>query len=156
MRLGYYYKEKEAETYPDYGKGKCLCCGVELVGRQRKYCSHGCGQEYYEATSTEIMISWATFRDRIIQKAGHCKGKCGNRAQTVHHIHPIAEGGKEFDESNCIALCDSCHLDAHRKRFKRKKTNEEDVLFKLFLDSNRTFLTQKNLLEFEEVDHGER
>lgn len=51
-------------------------------------------------------------RDRIIERDGECR-RCGNSKQLqVHHIVPIAFGGKSESE-NLVTLCEDCHQDAH-------------------------------------------
>jgi len=63
---------------------------------------------------------WQQFRKRFLaarplcercKKAGITKG-----ATHVHHLVPLADGGKRLDPSNCQALCHLCHDIVHGRR----------------------------------------
>ena len=66
---------------------------------------------------------WRTLRNYFILTnpfCVHCKKNGILRLATVvDHIHPVSKGGKEYDESNLQALCDSCH---NRKSGKERHT----------------------------------
>ena len=32
----------------------------------------------------------------------------------VHHLVALADGGAALDPDNCVAMCESCHVDHHR------------------------------------------
>ena len=51
-RGGYFIEyRKPKKTYPDFGKGNCVCCGKKLPPPKRKYCCDDCQQEYYWNTN---------------------------------------------------------------------------------------------------------
>ncbi len=41
-------RRKEAAAELDNPSKKCLCCGVQLIGRRHKYCSTACQVAYYD------------------------------------------------------------------------------------------------------------
>ena len=58
--------------------------------------------------------AWTKFRSWFLSKNPLCvmcerEGRL-TPANEVHHIKPLVEGGAKLDESNCMALCHSCHL----------------------------------------------
>jgi 5-methylcytosine-specific restriction protein A len=52
---------------------------------------------------------WATRRKRILDRDKHNCRLCPNRATTVDHIKPKAEGGTD-DDDNLASLCWPCHM----------------------------------------------
>lgn len=43
------------------------------------------------------------------------------RAELVHHIKEIKQGGSMYDPTNLMALCNSCHEDLHKaNRWRRR------------------------------------
>lgn len=64
------------------------------------------------ATRKRYGRAWKRIRDRFIKVNPLCeeckrKGKL-TRAQEVHHILPLAQGGTH-DESNLMSVCKPCH-----------------------------------------------
>lgn len=116
MRKGYCIISKEPESFPDYGPGKCLFCGITLPPRKRKYCCGSHGYKYRLAIATQELISWAEFRKRILERDNYICYECKGKAEVVHHNTPIYKGGIEFDPANCISLCENCHKIKHHKR----------------------------------------
>ena len=43
----------------------------------------------------------------------------------LHHIQPVAAGGKAWDALNCMAVCRSCHIEKTARGNKRKKSATE-------------------------------
>jgi len=63
---------------------------------------------------------WNKFRKWYLsrnQLCSECK-KAGRTtaANVVHHKIPLADGGNQYDPSNCAALCRDCHEQAHGRR----------------------------------------
>ena len=58
---------------------------------------------------------WQKVRELVMRRdAGIC-GDCGQRANEVHHIIPIEEGGERLSMDNCISLCKMCHAKRHTR-----------------------------------------
>ena len=126
MRGGIGRIKQTPMVFPDFGDGKCLRCGKELVGRQRKYCSGHCGWYYRRFTAEYVLITWGDFKERMLKRDNHkCLG-CGEVAEEVHHIQPLYRGGREFDADNCISLCHKCHMRRHRQL--RAEDNAKDII----------------------------
>lgn len=107
---------KPAKVFPDYGKGKCLYCGEPLPKGKRLYCRDWHGTQYrYESRDYEI-LNWAGIRELVLARDNHKCQVCGDPATVVHHETPISKGGAEYDQDNCISLCDDCHKNKHKKR----------------------------------------
>lgn len=55
-------------------------------------------------------------RMKVLKERGACemcgKGLSKNTMQ-IHHIVPLSMGGKPYDISNIMLLCDSCHRALH-------------------------------------------
>ena len=137
---------------------KCVICGAEITGKysnNRKYCSEACIRKH-EATKYQDRI---TKRAKNINKVAHSVYRaynsscaiCGWRAtdeliiskgkiqyahgNEIHHITPIAEGGKETAD-NIILLCPNHHKQADlgilsreelRKHTKTIDLSEEEI-----------------------------
>lgn len=57
---------------------------------------------------------WKKLRSEVLSERKTCE-ECGERkAEEVHHIVPVKDGGSFFDKRNLIALCKSCHAKKHR------------------------------------------
>ena len=72
--------------------------------------------------------AWKRIRDRYVALHPFCemcfKEGRSVKAEEVHHIKPLAEGG-DHSQENLVALCRSCHARIHAKRGDRwhgKKT----------------------------------
>ena len=82
--------------------------------RQRFCCAHVRAAtadrvEYHRLTGWFYSSArWRRFRLWFLRRHPICK-LCPAPATQVDHIQPIAEGGAKLDESNCQALCASCH-----------------------------------------------
>jgi len=53
--------------------------------------------------------AWRSTRARILARDGHRCRQCGEPAQHVDHITPVASGGTDHP-SNLRALCAHCNL----------------------------------------------
>jgi DNA-directed RNA polymerase subunit RPC12/RpoP len=62
---------------------------------------------------------WDKLRQKVLSRDGNRCTECGATAQEevlhVHHITPIAEGGRH-SMSNLTTLCHPCHEDVHGHR----------------------------------------
>src|SRR5262245_7428321 len=105
---------------------KCVWhrCGKVLVGRQSRFCSENCKNNYFVARRRKTLKKLA-----VAYKGGKC-ALCGYdrclEALTFHHI-----GGKDFGISFkgytrswqkvqreldiCQLLCSNCHAEIHAK-----------------------------------------
>jgi len=54
---------------------------------------------------------WKETRQKVLERDKHTCQDCGESDGDlqVHHIHPLSEGGAEYDTDNLITLCISCH-----------------------------------------------
>lgn len=116
----------EAKAKLPQGDGiHCVICGDELPRGRRRYCSDGCAYWILNIKN----IDWGLFAKKIMKRDGN---KCFNCSSTsnleVHHITPLKDGGKQFDEDNCLTLCFPCHRrtkEAHRNPSKFRKWMNE-------------------------------
>ena len=53
---------------------------------------------------------------------------CGGRAEEVHHIVHLNEGGDMYNLGNLQCLCRPCHWQHHRERDTRKRKPRSDAL----------------------------
>lgn len=62
---------------------------------------------------------WRRFRDVMIRREPICR-QCRQRASTeVHHIEPVVRRPDlALTASNCIPVCERCHLDLDQKRIR--------------------------------------
>lgn len=59
--------------------------------------------------------AWQAFRRECIKRAGWRCERCKRLGRfEIHHIIPVAKGGKVFDFDNVEVLCRQCHIDHHR------------------------------------------
>ncbi len=63
--------------------------------------------------------AWAeVVKERMAMVNGWCEihvaGVCKGRATDGHHIKSRARGGKN-EMSNCLCLCNACHMKIHRE-----------------------------------------
>jgi 5-methylcytosine-specific restriction protein A len=72
---------------------------------------------------------WKRFRLRYLAKHPLCV-RCEEQgrltpATLIHHVVPLKDGGAKYDESNLMALCNSCHEDIEGPaRWKQKGTGK--------------------------------
>ncbi|WP_101912729.1 HNH endonuclease [Megasphaera vaginalis (ex Bordigoni et al. 2020)] len=63
--------------------------------------------------------AWKRIRDRYIGRHPLCEMCLTNKryikAEEVHHIIPLSEGGTH-EEANLMSLCRSCHEKIHKER----------------------------------------
>ena len=58
--------------------------------------------------------AWDVARAEVLREQSYlCP--CGARADVVHHIVEIKDGGAAGDKANLQALCILCHVNKHRK-----------------------------------------
>ena len=54
--------------------------------------------------------TWRRLRPMILARDGYRCHWCGNRANTVDHLVPRAEGGARYDPTNLVAACTPCNM----------------------------------------------
>jgi len=116
-RVGFFY-EKPTKKPPKHPKGSCKYCGKPLTGFQRKWCKPHHGHLYWLHYKSK-KIFWSDWKKKVLIRDKYtCQEPgCGSKEDLdVHHILPISLGGKEFDEDNCITLCNPCHKKKHRRK----------------------------------------
>ncbi len=63
---------------------------------------------------------------------------CGNEYEHIHHVIPLSAGGEQ-SLSNLVALCQSCHIKAHKGTFDGiQRLNEEMVIYFKELNEKRS------------------
>jgi len=112
----------------------CPNCGRKVEGRNdRIYCSSKCSHEWWAKTS------WGSFRLEILRRDKEGCTECHQpwtvllamgRVAEVHHDVPVRlnqalDMEKEFDASNCRAVCNVCH-----KRLTRRQYRVKSLLYK--------------------------
>ena len=59
---------------------------------------------------------WAATRLLVFDAAGWRCSRCGKAGQLeAHHVRALERGGAEFELSNLICVCRSCHQAGHAK-----------------------------------------
>ena len=72
---------------------------------------------YVEPADREARLNthaWDVARAEVLREQSYlCP--CGKRADVVHHIVEIKDGGAAGEKSNLEGLCIACHFNKHRK-----------------------------------------
>ncbi len=117
------------------GAEVCVWCGNPLEGRQRRWCSGACVEEY-------LARKGYGFRDAVIglNRESHgeltcesCGDKPGEENVEADHVEPVALGGSNDPEENGQLLCRGCHVektgeDLERIRnYRSGRTHENQV-----------------------------
>lgn len=115
-----YHAEKKKLSKPD--GIHCIICQktFDKPDARRKYCSNQCFLKWYQSTVQD----WAQVRERVLKRDRGCV-QCGVKTGSfeVHHVKPISEGGMEFDITNCVTLCYTCHKEKHNITGIKKRNN---------------------------------
>ena len=61
-------------------------------------------------------VHWKRLRQQILRRDNWTCYLCGNEADTVDHIHPLALGGTD-DEFNLAAACKRCNFSKQGRVF---------------------------------------
>lgn len=120
-------------------------CGTEIYRKLSKlnkfkvfFCSWKCEKEYQSKTRkvSSFADGWRRYkeyrrwRSHIIKRDKHCK-ICKSQIKLVaHHILEAKDyPEKVYDETNGVALCQSCHIQIHKEgSFKFIKSLREAIL----------------------------
>jgi 5-methylcytosine-specific restriction endonuclease McrA len=51
---------------------------------------------------------WKKIRQRVLQRDGWMCAYCGDQAETIDHVVPVAKGGTD-DDWNLVAACKRCN-----------------------------------------------
>ena len=91
----------------------CAFCRITLLDLRRIYCSAEHRRKFWQ--KYEFFIAWRDIRRQAMRRDNRrcvdcLKGGKVVRAEEVHHIIEIADGGNEFDLDNTESLCRKCHL----------------------------------------------
>lgn len=117
---------REVKRMPRKPKRPCSYPGCPTLTDGR-FCEEHAKQEAkrYEKYDRDPAVrrrygrAWKRIRDRYVSQHPLCEMCLGNDRMTpteeVHHKLPLAEGGTH-DQSNLIALCQSCHSRIHAER----------------------------------------
>lgn len=99
------------DMYPDPMDGRCACgCGVELIGRNRKWASAKCR---IDSVGIFFIVrgKTATIRNELFKRdSGFCR-HCGVLSDDweADHIIPVHKGGGGVGLENFQTLCYDCH-----------------------------------------------
>jgi 5-methylcytosine-specific restriction endonuclease McrA len=75
--------------------------------------------------------AWQRVRRQVLARDQHvCRiqgPRCRGRADTVHHIIPVSQGGAFWDETNLAGACEACNYGdgAHVKAENDRSTREQ-------------------------------
>src|SRR5687767_15160704 len=99
------------------------CCGKELTGRQRRFCSPSCKLKFYVTRRRKSL------KCQAVAYKGGCCSVCGydrcHAALTFHHLDRQKEFGiaaKGYTRSwarvkaeldRCLLVCANCHIEIH-------------------------------------------
>ena len=94
----------------------CLHCGRHYQPPGIRGRCKDCGRAYDQRHSierrTRNSAKWQQARAAARRLDGERCTNCGSSEQLqVHHIVPLAKGGKKFALSNLTTLCSDCHAD---------------------------------------------
>lgn|SRR6478735_8226749 len=99
--------------------GQCAWCRKTLVGRQRRWCSRACTNEFIRNHRWTIARKWAL--KLANRKCAHCGAPEGIRWDTkngrstleVNHVEPVRGDRRSYScqnhLANLVVLCVSCH-----------------------------------------------
>jgi hypothetical protein len=108
----------------------CIVCGNQLSGRQSRFCSIDCKNDYHQGYATQRRRGLARKLELVRAKGGKCS-ICGYdknlSALTFHHRDPAAKDfkldmrslsnrklGPTLSESEKVILvCANCHAELH-------------------------------------------
>ena len=110
---GSLFNKSMAIFFADRGvKGVCLWCGKPVSDyKSRPFCKRG--SEH--SARFHNRYSWMSIRYNMLKEHPVCQ-ICGKeKATEIHHIVPLIDGGSFYRLDNLIALCHSCHVEAHRE-----------------------------------------
>ena len=115
-------------------KKQCLVCKKKLTGRQTKYCSRECKNEYLNQSLQSYEAQQERGRIRKIQLIGLSGNRCGNcgynknfAALEFHHTDPATKSfqldlrslsNRRWEAilgevEKCQLLCSNCHAELH-------------------------------------------
>ena len=113
---------------------KCVSCGQQLDGRQKKYCSRKCKNSYTNQSHQSYQAQQRRGRERKIRLIELNGGKCEScgydrnySALEFHHLEPknksfqldlraLSNRKWEFillEAKKCRLLCSNCHAELH-------------------------------------------
>ena len=108
----------------------CVVCGNHLSGRQTRFCSIACKNQYHQGYETQRRRG-INRKMQLINATGGMCSICGYRknlsALVFHHTDPEAKefkmdmrslSNRTFDSAlaeldKCILLCHNCHAEIH-------------------------------------------
>lgn len=121
---------------------RCVFCEGPLVGRQVFYCSVECQTDFLESPMYHRGIfSWEWLRIEVLRRDKYRCRKCGESANQVDHIRPLAYGGTNY-EDNLQSLCTECHREKTNRQLRAKYHNSD------IADSVAFFLGLKELASY--------
>lgn len=128
IRRGFFFAGKRGGVMPRKPKRPCRYPGCpSLCEDGEQYCEEHrkLEEQHYEkfrrgySPGRRYGRAWKRIRDRYIGKHPLCemcmKNKRYIKAEEVHHILPLSEGGTH-EEANLMSLCRSCHEKIHKER----------------------------------------
>ena len=108
---------------------QCVWCEKELTGRQRKYCSSECDNEYFR--NVFALLWWSNARKLALERAGNKCERCGStQTLEVHHKEKLGlfeprHNSSKNRQDNLIVLCRNCHEKEHHPQIAQiVKTNK--------------------------------
>jgi 5-methylcytosine-specific restriction enzyme A len=102
----------------EFGSAMCPACQAKAAERHKMYDSNVRDKR---SASFYASTQWMMLRNLIMSRAGYQCALCKAHgrltpATEVHHIVPIrVDWSKRLDAGNCIPVCHSCHMEAHKK-----------------------------------------
>jgi 5-methylcytosine-specific restriction endonuclease McrA len=100
------------------GRSRCDECTTEHERRRGSSVARGYDHEYRKV------------RAEVLERDGWMCHWCGEPANTVDHVVPLAQGGARLDEDNLVAACRSCNSGraAAARRNNNYREAEDDEL----------------------------
>ena len=113
---------------------KCVKCGKQLRGRQRKFCSRECKNKVGNLAYQSYLAQQRRGRFRKLELVRRFRGSCKNCGYSKNYaaleFHHVDSGIKSFqldlrslsnrrwsviveEAKKCILLCSNCHAELH-------------------------------------------
>lgn len=146
----------------------CAYCSrafnVRASQQTRQYCSYRCrglatrgenspvwqgGYEKRRQLHNLTPPEWSALREKILQRDAHKCFRCGNAADTIHHMDKNTTNN---EPSNLVTVCKGCHFAIHRKAPKLTPMQVREIR-QSTLSSSRRELAQKFNVSVSTIQH---
>lgn len=119
----------------------CKICGKALTGKQTKFCSLACKNDYHQGYPGQRLRGLKRKLELVQKLGGKCM-ICGySKNLAALNFHHLREKNHKLDARSlsnrrlekimtefktCILLCANCHMELHHPHLEMEKINLED------------------------------